>query len=73
MPNTNANGFSKSRTMGRSSPVAAALKTDTRAVSTEAIAARAYEKFLGRESLHGHDEEDWLAAETELLAKQIPL
>jgi hypothetical protein len=34
---------------------------------TEAIAARAYELFLERGSEHGHDFEDWLRAERELL------
>ena len=30
------------------------------------IAARAYERFLQRGGQHGHDVEDWLAAEREL-------
>src|SRR5882672_1054578 len=32
----------------------------------ERIAARAYERFLARGGEHGHDVEDWLAAEAEL-------
>jgi hypothetical protein len=34
---------------------------------TEAIARRAYELFLERGGTHGHDVEDWLQAERELL------
>ena len=30
------------------------------------IACRAYERFLARGGSHGHDVEDWLAAEREL-------
>lgn len=33
----------------------------------EAIAHRAYEKFLARASAHGADQEDWLLAERELM------
>jgi hypothetical protein len=32
----------------------------------ESIADRAYEKFVARGRLHGHDREDWIAAEREL-------
>jgi hypothetical protein len=34
---------------------------------TEAIANRAYELFLARGGEHGHDLDDWLQAEQELL------
>ena len=34
---------------------------------TEAIARRAYELFLERGGEHGHDLEDWLQAERELI------
>jgi hypothetical protein len=34
---------------------------------TEAIANRAYELFLARGREHGHDLDDWLQAEQELL------
>jgi hypothetical protein len=37
-----------------------------RAVSSEIIAKRAYEKFEARGRSHGHDREDWIAAEREL-------
>jgi DUF2934 family protein len=36
----------------------------------EAIATRAYELFLARGCEHGHDLEDWLTAEDELLDRR---
>jgi hypothetical protein len=36
----------------------------------EAIATRAYELFLARGGAHGHDLEDWLTAEDELLDRR---
>jgi Protein of unknown function (DUF2934) len=36
-------------------------------VSAEAVSRRAYSLFEARGSEHGHDVEDWLVAETELL------
>lgn len=38
-------------------------------VSKEAICERAHEKFVARGCVHGHDHEDWCAAEAELLAE----
>jgi hypothetical protein len=35
-------------------------------IHTDAIAARAYERFVARGGEHGHDVEDWFAAEAEL-------
>jgi len=35
-------------------------------VTDEQVAARAFERFLARGGEHGHDVEDWLAAEEEL-------
>ena len=35
-------------------------------VDAAEIAARAYQRFCARGFQHGHDVEDWLAAETEL-------
>ena len=35
-------------------------------IQTDRIAQRAYELFLRRGGQHGHDLEDWLAAEQEL-------
>ena len=37
-------------------------------VLTQVIAGRAYELFLERGGEHGHDVEDWLRAEGEILA-----
>jgi hypothetical protein len=36
------------------------------ALDTTQIATRAYERFLARGATHGHDVDDWLAAEQEL-------
>ena len=36
-------------------------------VSAEAVSALAYSLFQARGSEHGHDVDDWLVAETELL------
>lgn len=36
------------------------------AIHGDAIAAKAYELFVARGGEHGHDVEDWLAAEAEL-------
>ncbi len=38
-------------------------------ISHEAIAKRAYEKFLARGGKHGNDLKDWLEAERELKAE----
>ena len=38
-------------------------------VANEAIAKRAYEKFVARGSAHGGDEEDWAHARAELIAE----
>jgi Protein of unknown function (DUF2934) len=35
-------------------------------VADDMIAAKAYELYLARDGEHGHDVEDWLAAEAEL-------
>jgi hypothetical protein len=35
---------------------------------TERIAARAYDKFISRGSVHGRAQEDWVKAERELNA-----
>ena len=39
-------------------------------VSAKAASHRAYRLFQTRQGEHGHDVEDWLAAETELLNEQ---
>jgi hypothetical protein len=38
-------------------------------VTTDMIAMRAYQRFVERGGEHGHDLEDWLAAEEELRAR----
>lgn len=40
-----------------------------RAVPAEAIAKRAYEKWLARGGKHGNDQKDWYEAERELRAE----
>ena len=40
-----------------------------RAVTAEAIAKRAYERWLARGGNHGDDQRDWFEAERELWAK----
>ena len=42
-----------------------------KATECEAIAKRAYEKFVKRGSGHGHHEKDWLEAEKELRADKV--
>ncbi len=49
----------------RAPRVARAKQSMTSDVSAR-VAQRAYERFAGRGYLHGHDVEDWLAAEAEL-------
>lgn len=45
------------------------VATGAKSVHPEAIGQRAYERFLARDCVHGHDFEDWCAAEAELLAE----
>ena len=40
-------------------------------VSDDAIAKRAYDKFVARGCAHGFDLEDWTAAHRELLAEAV--
>jgi hypothetical protein len=44
----------------------AATGTPTPAPKLEEVARRAYERFLMRGGSHGHDQEDWFAAEREV-------
>jgi hypothetical protein len=48
---------------------APAARAEGSAVSDEAIARRAYEKFLARGCVHGSDQADWVQATQELLAE----
>ena len=50
-------------------PVAMVHLARPEAVADDAVATRAYEKFIARGGAHGRDEEDWAAAKTELLAE----
>ena len=43
-----------------------------KAPTREEIELRAYQIFEGRGGLHGHDVEDWLEAERQLLAEHSP-
>ncbi len=45
---------------------AAVMKVTPAKLDREAVARRAFELFLARGGAHGHDREDWLAAEREL-------
>jgi hypothetical protein len=45
--------------------VAPARLVETAELRHQRIADRAYERFVARGCMHGHDIEDWLAAEAE--------
>jgi hypothetical protein len=44
-----------------------------RAMSKDDVAQRAYELFLARGRVDGHDVEDWLEAERQLVAESMAL
>ncbi len=44
-----------------------------RAISKDDVAQRAYELFLARSRVDGHDIEDWLEAERQLVAESMAL
>lgn len=48
---------------------AASQRTAMPSISEEAIAKRAYQKFVARGNSNGSAEEDWVAAERELIAE----
>lgn len=50
-------------------PVAVVRLVQPETVADDAIATRAYEKFVARGSAHGRDEEDWATAKAELIAE----
>ncbi len=57
-----------------SKPELSNLRTTTKAAvtptaSADAIAERAYAKYLARGAKDGHDREDWLAAEQEIVVE----
>jgi hypothetical protein len=49
--------------------IAVAHLVQSEPVADEAVATRAYEKFIARGSGHGRDEEDWTTAKAELIAE----
>jgi hypothetical protein len=53
------------------SSVAVSQRVYADAVSNEAIAKRAYEKFTARGHVHGFDREDWAEAREELIAEEF--
>ena len=46
-----------------------AQNANSRSASDARIAERAYEKYEERGRIHGHDQEDWVAASRELVAE----
>jgi hypothetical protein len=50
-------------------PAAVVHLVQPETVTDDAVATRAYEKFLARGSAHGRDEEDWATAKAELIAE----
>lgn len=57
------------RPNGAPATAAGSPRTAAPSISEEAIAKRAYQKFIARGSAHGSAEEDWVAAERELTAE----
>ena len=47
------------------------MPTTATTVSPDDVARRAYDRFVSRGSEHGHDVDDWLRAERELLVGQV--
>ena len=70
MPQTHSHSSStKARASERFAHSASVTPAEESSVSAEAVAGRAYEKFVARGCSHGCDREDWLAAEHELVAE----
>jgi hypothetical protein len=63
-PNFQVSLRQSKRPNGTFQPPAAVVR-----VSEEAIAKRAYERFLSRGCVHGLDKEDWAVASRELVAE----
>ena len=51
--------------------IAVTQLVQSKVVADDAIATRAYEKFVARGSAHGRHEEDWAAARMELIAEAL--
>jgi len=60
-----AASYQSRKTTGGQAAVAANLR---RGPLTEDIELRAYQLYLGRGAAHGHDVDDWLQAERQILA-----
>ncbi|MEP7307686.1 MAG: DUF2934 domain-containing protein [Acidobacteriota bacterium] len=52
----------------KTDPLAATLPPP-RTITDHDVARRAYDLYVARECVHGHDLDDWLQAETELQAR----
>jgi hypothetical protein len=50
-------------------PIAVVNLIQPATVTDDAVAARAYDKFVARGRTHGRDEEDWATAKAELLVE----
>lgn len=62
--------FSQIQALARATRIRANLPGPAESPSREEIELRAYEIFQERGSLHGHDAEDWLEAERQLLLEK---
>ena len=47
------------------------LCADAKVITDQAVAKRAYAKFLARGSVHGYHREDWADANRELIAEAV--
>ena len=50
-------------------PIAVVNLVQPETVADDAVAMRAYEKFVARGRTHGRDEEDWATAKAELIVE----
>ena len=60
------------RRRGRAAEVIASSESAEVSQVTASIACRAFELFLERGAVHGHDLDDWLAAERQLITTPTP-
>ena len=58
-------GPTRRRRGGTTQPIAPSESADA-ATSTDSVALRAFELFLARGGVHGHDLDDWFTAERQL-------
>lgn len=57
--------MTKKRTKTIKATVAPMRVVESEELRRQRVAERAYERFVARGCVHGHDVEDWLAAEAE--------